>query len=159
MFRNLSRRTLAFGIVAVLGLTGVAVAAEPASTGLGQAWPNAADVSLSPRYHVYVFVRDGIRYIQINDANGVVRSAVATADQTVLVLPVGVDASSVRVTHAPDSSATAASNPAIETVYRDTTTTITAIPTSNSTTRFTVAQAATCTDPATCSGFASSTPK
>ncbi len=57
MFRNLSRRALAFGIVAVLGLPGFAVAAEPASTGLGQAWPNATDVSLSPHYHVYVFRR------------------------------------------------------------------------------------------------------
>ncbi|KAF1008682.1 MAG: hypothetical protein GAK28_01110 [Luteibacter sp.] len=56
---------------------GAATAAQPATTGLGSSWPNATDVSASPQYHVYRFERDGIRYIQINDATGTVRGAVA----------------------------------------------------------------------------------
>lgn len=66
-----------------------------ANTGLGQAWPNAADVSASPNWHVYVFERDGVRFIQINDLNGNVRSAFATANGQLLVLPSGLDATLV----------------------------------------------------------------
>ncbi|CAJ9214199.1 Uncharacterised protein [Burkholderia pseudomallei] len=149
MLHKLSRRVLAFGIVAVLGLPGLAVAAEPASTGLGQAWPNAADVSLSPHYHVYVFTRDGIRYIQINDATGVVRGAIATAAGVVLVLPIGVDAAHVKTLHVTPGNATPFSS--TETVYRDQTTTLSVTPQTSGALQITTQQAATCTNPAECS--------
>ena len=70
-----TRRTL-FTTLFVMGLSGAAIAGAP-STGLGQAWPNTADVSASPNYHAYVFVLGGIQYIQINDLNGKVRAAFA----------------------------------------------------------------------------------
>ncbi|PRF23193.1 hypothetical protein C6P98_13930 [Burkholderia multivorans] len=153
MFRNLSRRALAFGIVAVLGLPGFAVAAEPASTGLGQAWPNATDVSLSPHYHVYVFRRDGIRYIQINDANGVVRGAIATADDVVLVLPIGTDAAHVRTLHVASGGTTPSTSTgtSTETVYRDQATTLSVTPLSSGALSITTQQAATCSNPGECS--------
>jgi hypothetical protein len=95
------------------------------ATGLGQSWPNAADVSTSPHYHVYVFHKDGIRYFQVNDLNGNVRAAVAVANGVVLTLPMGLDAS--RVTH---STAPQTSN-ASETVYSDKGVTLTATPKQN----------------------------
>lgn len=153
MLRNLSRRALAFGIVAILGFPEFAMAAAPASTGLGQAWPNATDVSLSAHYHVYVFKRDGIRYIQINDANGTVRGAIATADGVVLVLPVGVDAARVRTVHVTSSNATSSmstGNPT-ETVYRDQATTVSVTPMSSGALSITTLQAATCDNPGECS--------
>lgn len=154
MLQNLSRRALAFGI-AIMGLTGLAAAAEPASTGLGQAWPNTADVSLSPHYHVYVFTRDGIRYIQINDANGVVRGAIATAGDEVLVLPIGVDAARVKTLHAATSnSMRSTATDSAETVYRDSTTTLSVTPQSTGALQITTQQAAICTDPGECSNNA-----
>jgi hypothetical protein len=101
-------------------------AGQPPSTGLGQSWPNAADVSVSSHYHVYVFARDGIRYIQVNDSNGTVRGAVAVADQVVLVLPVGVDAASVATSTPPTQAQV--SNVSGETVYRDASVQINATP-------------------------------
>ncbi|HEY9130447.1 MAG TPA: hypothetical protein VIM98_01720 [Dyella sp.] len=68
--------------------TGIA-SAQPTVSGLGQAWPNAPDVSASSNYHVYVFDKDGVRFIQINDRSGHIHGAVATAEGLFLVLPVG----------------------------------------------------------------------
>ncbi|UPG93872.1 hypothetical protein [Luteibacter aegosomatissinici] len=86
------RRTLpVFALMTGL-LAGSAAAASPAVTGLGQSWPNTTDVSASPNWHVYVFVRGNTRYIQINDAQGVVRGAFARTPYTVVGLPVGTDA-------------------------------------------------------------------
>ncbi|RUL66553.1 hypothetical protein EKH79_01630 [Dyella dinghuensis] len=96
-----------------------------ATTGLGQSWPNASDVSTSPHYHVYVFRKDGIRYFQVNDLNGNVRAAVAVANGVVLTLPIGLDAS--EVTH----SATPQTGNASETVYNDKGVTLTATPKQN----------------------------
>jgi hypothetical protein len=123
--RFVSRNAVASALLAMV-LSASAFASQPPSTGLGQAWPNTTDVSISPHYHVYVFVRDGIRYIQVNDTNGTVRGAVAVADHVVLVLPVGVDASSVVAT----ASRTTAQAQSVsgETVYRDSSLQITATP-------------------------------
>ncbi|MGC1551061.1 MAG: hypothetical protein WA777_21260, partial [Rhodanobacter sp.] len=63
-------RRAVLAVVLATGLSGAAFAGDPPSTGLGQAWPNAADVSLSPNFHAYIFSIGGIRYIQINDTNG-----------------------------------------------------------------------------------------
>jgi hypothetical protein len=149
-----SRLTIAAGVMA-LTLSVSAMAQAPA-TGLGQSWPNATDVSVSPHYHVYVFVRDGIRYIQVNDANGTVRGAVATAGGQTLVLPIGTDASSVQVSQGTEQSATPASTAATtETVYSDSATQITATPQNNGAIALDVISASTglCTaDPLHCGG-------
>ncbi|AGK46970.1 hypothetical protein BTI_2247 [Burkholderia thailandensis MSMB121] len=150
MLQNLSRRALAFGI-AVMGLPGLTAATEPASTGLGQAWPNTTDVSVTSHYHAYVFKRDGIRYVQINDANGVVRGAIAIAGDEVLVLPIGVDAARVKTLHAATSNAMRPNTTEAETVYRDSMTTLSVTPLSTGALQITTQQAATCTNPAECS--------
>ncbi|MBE1162868.1 hypothetical protein [Dyella acidiphila] len=130
-----------------------AFATEPAATGLGQSWPSTADVSTSPHYHVYVFARDGVRYIQVNDLAGTVRGAVAMADNEVLVLPVGVDAPKVTVSSA--STATPKTTGYAENVYSDGVNRITAAPASNGTVQLTVVPALLgCPyhDPSDCTG-------
>lgn len=92
MLKLMPRRALFASIIAI-GLSTSVFAAQPAATGLGQSWPNVTDVSASTHWHAYVFVRDGIEYIQVNDLNGNVRGAVAASNGTFLVLPMGLDAS------------------------------------------------------------------
>lgn len=125
MFRTsnkpVSRRAIATALLTAV-LSTSALAYQPPSTGLGQAWPNSADISASPHYHVYMFVRDGVRYIQVNGLNGTVLGAVAIGGQEVLVLPVGEDAQYVT------TSQTAGQG---ETVYRDSTTQINALAADN----------------------------
>jgi hypothetical protein len=141
------RKALLAGFV-VIGLTSTAFAqTSTPATGLGKAWPNAADLSTNPHWHVYVFVHHGIKYIQVNDLNGTVHAAVATAAGTAIVLPMGVDAQSVQ-TEASSASST------VQVVYSDATTTVMATPQSNGTTQFLVAN--TCTNPVSCSAAASS---
>lgn len=142
------RKAALAGIVA-LGTTSVAFAQTAApSTGLGQAWPNAADVSASPDWHVYVFVLNGIKYIQINDLNGTVHAAIGTAAGTSVVLPVGVDSQNVSAAPPPSTSSSRT-----QTVYSDKTTTVTATPVSSGATQFTVESAAECKDsPYNCGG-------
>ncbi|WP_233842897.1 hypothetical protein [Dyella sp. 2HG41-7] len=148
-------RTVAATALMTAMLATPAMAHQAVVTGLGQAWPNAADVSVSPHYHVYVFVRDGIRYFQINDANGTVRAAVAVADNVVLVLPIGVDAGNVSTLHGNGLSATLDN---AQTVYSDTTTRITVTPTATGASQVNVITPAdssdtgTCTDPFNCTG-------
>jgi hypothetical protein len=110
------------GFCTLLSATAAFAQSADTSTGLGQSWPNAADVSTSPHYHVYVFHKDGIRYFQVNDLNGNVRAAVAVANGVVLTLPIGLDAGDV--THSPTSPTSNAS----ETVYNDKSMTLTATP-------------------------------
>lgn len=100
-----------FTLVALLGL---ALAASPlvsqaccpsdgngiaaASSGLGESYPSLAqDLAADSSWKVYEFQRDGIRYLQINDSKGVVRTAVGRIDDTFWVLPIGVDANRVFV--------------------------------------------------------------
>lgn len=141
-------RKAAFAGLTALCVTSTAFAqtATPA-TGLGQAWPNAADVSANPNYHVYVFVLNGIKYIQINDLNGTVHAAVGTANGTSIVLPVGVDSQNVATQQSPASTSNSTSS---QPVYNDSSTTVTATPQSNGTTKFTVLDTTSC--PSGCSG-------
>jgi hypothetical protein len=114
-----------------LGVIGGASAQTVSATsGLGQSWPNAADVSAAPNWHVYVFRKNGIKYVQINDLSGTVHAAIATANGTTIVLPIGSDAQYVTTTKAVPSAA--------QVVYKDTSTTVTATPQSTGTTAFTV---------------------
>jgi hypothetical protein len=116
--------------VMAMVLSTSAMAQSPA-TGLGQSWPNATDVSVSPHYHVYVFVRDGVRYIQVNDLNGNVLGAVAEAGNDVLVLPIGADAPYVTASHANLQKTAVTSSNAAETVYSDSATQVSAAPKSS----------------------------
>ncbi|MGF6494976.1 hypothetical protein ABIE56_003174 [Luteibacter sp. 621] len=90
--RTFVRRTLPLAALITGFVAGPALAASPAVTGLGQSWPNTTDVSSSPNWHVYVFVRGNTRYIQINDAQGVVRGAFARTPYSLMGLPIGSDA-------------------------------------------------------------------
>ncbi|MFK2855380.1 hypothetical protein ISP18_12330 [Dyella humi] len=137
-------------VAVVVGFSSAAWSAAP-STGLGQAWPNAADVSVSPHYHVYRFVLDGIQYIQVNDLGGTVHAAIAAANGTVLVLPIGVDAAKAKSAVA-GTSATASS--IAETVYQDATVSVSATPQSDGSVQVLAtpkAAADTCSNPGECS--------
>ncbi|WP_423372909.1 hypothetical protein [Dyella acidisoli] len=68
MLKLVAGRTL-FATLFALGLSGAASAGAP-TQGLGQAWPNATDVSVNPHYHAYTFVVGDITYIQVSDAAG-----------------------------------------------------------------------------------------
>jgi hypothetical protein len=130
---QLIRKSALIGLIALgASSVGFAQTATPA-TGLGQAWPNAADLSTSPNWHVYVFMLNGVEYIQVNDLNGTVHAAVGTANGSTVVLPVGVDSQNVTTT--PSTSTSSAST---QTVYSDNATTVTATPQSNGTTAFSV---------------------
>lgn len=145
-------RKAAFAGLIALCVTSIASAQTSApATGLGQAWPNATDVSANPNWHVYVFVLNGIKYIQVNDLNGNVHAAVGTANGTSIVLPVGVDSQNVATSSSTtsNSSSTTSSLSTSTTVYSDSTTTVTATPQSNGT-RFNVLNTSTC--PSGCSG-------
>jgi hypothetical protein len=120
-----------------LGLVGGAHAQTASvSAGLGQAWPNTADVSTSPHWHVYVFQLNGVKYVQVNDLNGTVHAAVGTASGATIILPMGVDAQNV--------TTASVTSQAAETVYQDATTTVTATPQSSGATTFTVRALDTC---------------
>lgn len=93
------KAVLVAALLALVGLgtsvtaqeAGAQVASAP-TAGLGSAWPNAQDVSRQPQWHVYVFMRDGVKYIQVNDTNGVVRGGIAASvsGDTRIALPLGL---------------------------------------------------------------------
>jgi hypothetical protein len=153
MFRKanafVSSKTLAMALMVTM-LPASAFASEPPSTGLGQAWPNAADVSANPNYHVYVFQRDGVRYIQINDLGGTVLAAVAVANNEALVLPVGVDSQYVKTSKISGESEKASGS--AQTVYSDGATQVTATPASNGVVQINVGMTDGCPDPSDCTG-------
>ena len=139
--------SLAAGLACVF-LTTSALAAGPTSTGLGQSWPNTTDVSTSPRYHVYVFQKQGVRYVQVNDAAGTVRGAIAyTSANSILDLPIGVDAG--RWIMPTDVVGAAPSTG--EKVYRDEAVSITVAPQAGGLSSFQVNSECTNPDPRVCS--------
>ena len=130
--------------IAAIAVTGASLAAPQATTGLGASWPNTTDLSTSSRYHVYRFERAGVQYVQVNDAAGTVRGAIAVAGDQVIDLPIGLDASHWVIGNGDPAA------PAGEPVYHDETVTISIAPQSNGTARMMVAPG-TCDDPAVCS--------
>jgi hypothetical protein len=142
-FASLAAAGLALAVLAPA--SAIAQGAAPAS-GLGQSWPNATDVSASPHWHVYVFERNGIRYVQINDLSGKVRAAFARSGGSFLALPVGVDASRVATPQEPLAATTQAG----EIVYQDATTKVLVSPQPDGTTRVYAADG-DCKDPIECS--------
>ena len=135
---NLIRKAALSSLFALCAASTGAAFAQTAtpSTGLGQAWPNTTDLSASPNWHVYVFVMNGVKYIQINDLNGTVHAAVGVANGTGVVLPMGVDSQNVTMTPV-TSTSSPSSNSSAQTIYSDSDTTVTAAPQSNGTTQFT----------------------
>ncbi|MHA6203650.1 hypothetical protein ACXU4B_04395 [Dyella soli] len=127
--------------------TGTRAADGPPSTGLGQAWPSATDVSASPRWHVYVFQRDGIRYIQINDLGGTVRAAFATSGGAFLVLPVGVDATRLATPQQPQPAPASTTG---DVVYQDAAVKVLVAPQADGTVQVRAASG-DCKDPIECS--------
>lgn len=141
---------IALGMFFGLSFSGLSIAAEPPATGLGQAWPNAVDVSLSPHWHVYVFVLNGVKYIQVNDINGNVIGAVGTAGGQFITLPIGEDSQYVS-TPQQRAAHTTGAKPAIPTtVYRDSATVITATPQSTGITVLNASTTTICSDPEQC---------
>jgi len=145
----------ALGMFLGLSFFGLAMTAEAEApaTGLGQAWPNAVDVSLSPHWHVYVFVLNGVKYVQVNDLSGNVIGAVGTAGGQFITLPIGEDSQYVstpqqRAAHTSSSEAAAAT-----TIYRDSSTVVTATPQSDGATQLNVSTLSPCTDPSRCGGL------
>lgn len=159
MTHCLLRRAICAGLL-VASLSIPAFAARPVDTGLGQAWPNAPDLSASAHWHVYVFAINGIRYVQINDRDGRVRGAFAIAGGQFLVLPMGRDAQRISTPQQPlaFSGAVVPLTAYAETVYRDNDFQLDAVPLSNGATMFTTVPTTTsigdtpCDDPADCSG-------
>jgi hypothetical protein len=137
-------RLLSLCLVIGLSAAGVAAAQELPSTGLGQSWPNAPDVSASPAFHVFLFERAGTRYVQVNDLNGNVRAAFAYAGNDIMGLPVGVDANRLVTSNQP------LAQPASGTlVYRDASVTVTAVPSATGSMGF-QAVIGDCKNPAEC---------
>ncbi|MFZ5637045.1 MAG: hypothetical protein ACOY82_10745 [Pseudomonadota bacterium] len=101
--RNLSTRYALLLAGALLGLPSLSWACCPsdgqtapkAATGLGDAYPPAMDLASDPQWQIYEFERDGVRYVQINDANGAVRAAAGRIAGTFWVMPIGSDADRV----------------------------------------------------------------
>jgi hypothetical protein len=160
MLNFLPRRTLCAGLV-VMGLSASVHAATPAHTGLGQNWPNAQDVSVSPHWHVYVFTAQGIRYVQVNDLRGEVRGVLATANGQFLVLPMGRDAQRIWTAHQRPAMGrgVVALSAYAQTIYRDGAVQLKAIPLSDGTTMFTATAAdapaaatSPCSNPVECNG-------
>jgi hypothetical protein len=145
--QKLSRAALAMFLT--MGVSGLAMAGSPPATGLGQAWPNAEDVSASPNWHVYVFTLNGIKYVQVNSLSGDVLGAIGTADGQFITLPMGRFSQYVSVPHQTNghrSDAKPAST--ATTVYEDDATIITVTPQNDGTMLLT----ATCQDPEECQG-------
>jgi len=69
--------------------------APKAATGLGDVNPPSADLAGDPLWQVYEFERDGVRYVQVNDATGKVRAAAGRIANTFWVMPIGTDAGKV----------------------------------------------------------------
>jgi len=142
------RQWLVTGVLAasLTSMSAMAGGAAPA-TGLGQSWPNAADVSASPHWHVYVFERNGVRYVQINDLGGKVRAAFAASNGHVMTLPVGSDAARVAT---PEEPLPVSGSTAGDIVYQDAAVKVLVAPQANGTTSTYVA-AGDCHDPIECS--------
>lgn len=159
MSRFLRRRAVLIGLV-VMGFSATAMAGQTLSNGLGQAWPNAQDVSANGHWHVYVFTNNGIRYVQVNDLQGNLRVAFGAANGQFLVLPMGSDARRISTPQQPLalSSTAVPLSSYTETVYRDDSIELDAIPMSDGTTQFVASPLTTsttiapCSDPAECNG-------
>jgi len=105
MFRTAIASKYHLTVLAGLLILAVSATASAApATDLGKNQPNTPDRSLLAPWHVYVFHRDNVEYVQINDANNNVRAAFANANGQTLVLPIGTD--NEHVSSVPQSTTT-----------------------------------------------------
>lgn len=149
MLKKISSQAVFAGVLALATCT-QAWAVDPPSAGLGQSWPNAADVSSNPDLHAYVFMLRGVKYVQVNDINGNVLGAVGTANGEFITLPIGRFSSLVSTPQEPvDDTTVAAPAATPTTVYQDDTTAITATPLIDGTMQ--LKAASKCDDPMECS--------
>lgn len=152
MFKNVFavRPALIIGLMAA-ALAGPAMAQQQPSSGLGSAWPaDAQDVSRMPGFHAYVWIKGGVKYVQINDNAGNVLAAFATANGTFLPLPMGREAGNLQTPQDAPAAAPSTSSSGV-TVYQDNSVSVTAATQSNGTTLLKAASASTCTNPVECS--------
>lgn len=134
-------------LLMAMGATGIALAGTPSATGLGQAWPDATDVSANPHWHVYVFELNGIKYVQVNDLNGNVLGAIGTAGGQFITLPVGQFAQNVSTPQqAALNHASSVSGSVKTVVYKDNAIAITATPQSDGGTLLDATNASALTD-------------
>ena len=97
--------------------------------------------------HVYVnvMVLNGVKYVQINDLSGKTYAVVRADKGTSIVLPVKVDAQNdVRSAQRSALMSTGAISSAAQTVYQDSTITVTAVPQTNGTTQFNFINSGSC---------------
>ncbi|WP_333676788.1 hypothetical protein [Dyella sp.] len=87
MDRAVKGSLIALALATALGASALVFAGD--SQDLGSNLPARPDVSASPQFHVYQWLRNGVTYIQVNDINNNVDFAVATGGGEVLVLPIG----------------------------------------------------------------------
>jgi len=120
------------------------------SSGLGSAWPSdAQDVSHNPGFRAYMWVKSGVKYIQINDSAGHVLAALATANGIFLPLPMGREAQHLQTPSDTDAPVQTSDSNSGATVYQDDTVEITATPQSNGSVQ--LKALSICTDPVECS--------
>lgn len=114
----MKKRILLSSLLLVLLPVATNALADPpaaAATGLGQSWPAATDVSSSGHFHVYVFERAGVRYVQVNDLDGKIRGAFGVVGGQVFALPMGLDAARIAT---PADVTPSSPAPGGEVVYR-----------------------------------------
>lgn len=59
--------------------------------------PPATNLAVDPSWRVYAFRRDGVEYLQVNDAKGVVRAALGHISETAWVMPIGTDVNRITI--------------------------------------------------------------
>lgn len=138
----LKRISLSITLFLGLVLAGQALAGQG---DLGSRWPNAADVSASPYFHVYVFQKAGVKYIQVNDLSGTVRQAIASSGNQLMVLPMGVDAARVTTAQQQVPTATTSTQPVV--VYQDANTSVVVAPDGAGNLNWKAVTAASCSPP------------
>ena len=147
----MNRKGFAVSSALLVGLmattfAGSALAQQQPNTGLGSAWPtDTPDVSSMPGYHVYTWMKSGVKYIQVNDYSGKVLVAVATADNVFLPLPMGSDAKNLRTPQDASYNPTPTTS---ATVYQDNSVKLMATPQTSGAVMFQAIS--TCTNPVEC---------
>ena len=137
-------------MLVLMSVSAIAIA-DGGTGGLGSSSPPVPNVSANAQYQVFRWVQSGVTYVQVNDAAGNVKFAVAAGGGVVLVLPVG-SPEVVQVMPGGSAAATAGAP-----VYQDSAVTITTSPTgfaASPTASSPVTKAATtaaCGNPADCS--------
>lgn len=150
MLKALLRKTAFAGILACGLALPFAVPAQQAAPGLGQAWPNVPDVSQNPQWHVYVFHLNGIKYIEVADLSGRIVSAVATANNQYIALPVGAYPQYVSTPNQTAQLPKGVASATPTTVYQDTATTVSVATASNGAVATSAAVVGGCTNPIEC---------